>query len=150
MTPLSRSYDGAMFASDGERERAAAALREHYVRGCLTVDELSDRTERVLAARSRAELRAALVGLSAFPDLAELAAQGRTVARAAVRGALLVVFTGAYLLFSLALLVVLGLTLLVHGASGSALIGFLVVWLVPTYLLTRLWHRRPTQRRRIT
>jgi O-antigen/teichoic acid export membrane protein len=52
-----------------------------------------------------------------------------------------VLFTGAYLLFSLALLFVLGLTLLIHGASASIVVGFLVVWLVPTFLLSRLWLR---------
>jgi Flp pilus assembly protein TadB len=131
-----------MFAGDGERERAAATLREHYVRGRLTLDELSDRSERALVARSRAELRATLSGLPVLPDPRELAAEGRRVVRAAVRGATLAIFTGAYLLFCLALLLVLGLTLVIHGASDSALVGFLVVWLVPTYLLSRLWHRR--------
>lgn len=67
--------------------------------------------------------------------------------QAAARGAVLVVFTGAYLLFSLTLLLVLVLTLLLQGASDSALLGFLVVWLVPTYLLSRLWRRTPTRRR---
>ena len=59
-----------MLAGDSERERAAAALREHYVRGRLTLDELAGRTERVLAARSRADLRRALSGLPILPDLA--------------------------------------------------------------------------------
>lgn len=65
--------------------------------------------------------------------------------QAAARGAVLVIFTGAYLLFSLTLLLVLVLTLLLQDPSGSALLGFLVVWLVPTYLLSRLW-RRTTRR----
>jgi hypothetical protein len=63
-----------------------------------------------------------------------------------MRGVVLVLFTGAYLLFSFALLLVLAITLLVHGASTPLLVGFLVVWLVPTYLLSRLWHRRPRRR----
>jgi len=54
-----------------------------------------------------------------------------------------VVFTGAYLVFSFALLTVFALTLLIQGASTAALIGFLTAWLVPTYLLVRFWHRRP-------
>jgi hypothetical protein len=140
-------YHAAMFAGDGDRERAAAALREHYVRGCLTLDELSSRTERVLVARSRADLRAALAGLPLLPDLRELAAQGRAVGRAALRTAALVAFTGAYLLFSLVLALVLGLTVLLHGAAGSELLAFLIVWLVPTYFVSRLWHRRPAHRR---
>ena len=135
-----RGYDGVMLAGDGERERAAATLREHYVRGRLTVDELASRTERVLVARSHGELRTALAGLPLLMD-GDLAARGRAVARAAGRAVTLAVFTAAYLLFCLALLIVLGLTLVIHGASAGELVGFLVVWLVPTYLLSRLWRR---------
>ena len=49
--------------------------------------------------------------------------------------------SGAYVLFSFALLLVFGLTVLVEGASGSMLLGFLLVWLIPTYLLSRVWRR---------
>ena len=133
-----------MLAGDGERERAAATLREHYVRGRLTVDELSIRTERVLRARSSGELRTALAGLPLLLD-GDLAARGRHIARAAGRALTLALFTLAYLVFSLVLAIVLGITLVVHGASTGELLGFLVVWLVPTYLLSRLW-RRPRPR----
>jgi hypothetical protein len=135
-----------VFAGEGDRERAAAALKEHYVRGRLTPDELSDRAARVVAARSRSELRAALAGLPLPASPRELAAE-LPWARALARGAMLAVLTGAYLLFSFALVLVLALTLVVHGASGSTLLGFLVVWLVPTYLLSRLWHRGQPRRR---
>ncbi len=60
---------------------------------------------------------------------------------------MLVVFTGAYIVFSFVLLLVFALTLLLSGASGTALVGFLLVWLVPTYLLSRVW-RRPAPDRR--
>ena len=139
-----RGYDDAMLAGDGERERAAATLREHYVRGRLTVEELSTRTERVLRARSSGELRTALAGLPLLLD-GDLAARGRHIARTAGRALTLALFTLAYLVFSLVLLIVLGITLLVHGGSAGELLGFLVVWLVPTYLLSRLW-RRPRTR----
>jgi Flp pilus assembly protein TadB len=132
-----------MRAGDSDRERATAALQEHYVGGRLTLEELSDRTGRVLAARSRAEIRRALSDLPVFGDSGELAARGRLLVHSVARSAMLVVFTGAYLVFSFVLLLVFGLTLLLNGASGTALVGFLVVWLVPTYLLSRLW-RRPS------
>jgi hypothetical protein len=135
-----------MFAGDSDRERAAATLKESYVDGRLTLDELSARTERVLAASSRAELRAALSGLPWLPE--ELAERGRSVVHTVARGALVVALTGAWLLFSFILLLVFGLTLLFQAASGAALLGFLLVWLVPTYLLTRVWHSRPPTRRR--
>jgi hypothetical protein len=130
-----------VFAGDRDRERATAALREHYARGRLTLDEVSERTDRVLTARSRAEVRSALSSLPALPNFRELAGQGGSFVQAAVRGAVVVLLTGAYVLFSFALLLVFGLTLLVQGISGSVLLGFLLVWLVPTYLLSRLWHR---------
>lgn len=141
-----------MFAGDRDRERATVTLREHYARGRLTLDEFSSRTARALTARSREELARTLsdlprfAGLPVILDTGDLAAQGRLVVHKAVRGVLLVLLTGAYLLFSFALLFVLGLTLLIHGASGSILVGFLVVWLVPTFLLSRLWLRRPDRR----
>jgi hypothetical protein len=124
-------------ASDGDRERASASLREHFVRGRLTLEELSERTDLVLRARSREDLRGACADLPQFP--------AQRVAGALVRGAALVVFTGAWLLFSLLLLFVFALTLLIHGATALVLAGFLLVWLVPTYLLSRLWRKGALQ-----
>ena len=135
-----------MLAGDRDRERATAALQEHYVGGRLTLQELSDRTGRVMVARSRADIRRALSDLPlADPD--ELAARARSLVQSVARGAMLVVFTGAYLVFSFVLLLVFAVTLLLNGSSGTALVGFLLVWLIPTYLLARLWHR-PAPRRR--
>jgi DUF1707 SHOCT-like domain len=144
-----------MFAGDRDRERAAVTLREHYVRGRLTLDEFSSRIAGVLTARSREELGRELSGLpqglfAGVPvilDTRELATQGRSVVRAALRTAVLVALTAVYLMFSLGLLLVFGLTLLIHGASPSVLVGFLVVWLVPTFLVSRLWLRRTPRRR---
>jgi Flp pilus assembly protein TadB len=132
-----------MIVGDVERERAVSALREHFVRGRITIEELGSRSERALRAGTRADLRGALAGLPASLDALDLAARGRVVARTAIRGAVLALFTGAYLIFSFVLVLVLGVTLLVHGASATTLAAFLVVWLVPTYLLARLWRRRP-------
>ncbi len=114
-------------------------MREHFADGRLTLEEFSHRTERVLAARDRAELRRALAGLTTASDL-------RSLGHSAARGAMLVLLTGAWLVFSFLLLIVLLLTLLIHGASATELIGFLVVWLVPTLLLSRWWHGPPPRR----
>ena len=124
---------GVVLAGDAERERAVVTLREHFARGRLTLEEFSERTELVLHARSREELRRACA------DLPQFTAQA--FGRAVVRGAAVVLFTGAWLVFSLALVVVLALTLLIHGASALELAGFLVVWVVPTFMLSRLWRR---------
>jgi uncharacterized protein DUF1707 len=136
-----------VLAGDSDRERVTATLREHYVRGRLSAEELADRAELVARARSRHELRRALADLPMLPDARELAAHARSAGQLVVRGVVLVVFTGAYLMFSFALLLVLAVALLVQGASASALVALLLVWLVPTVLLYRLWHRRPPQRR---
>lgn len=41
---------------DADRDRTCAALREHCVSGRLTLDEFAERTDRALAARTRADL----------------------------------------------------------------------------------------------
>jgi Domain of unknown function (DUF1707)/Cell wall-active antibiotics response 4TMS YvqF len=43
-------------ASDAERERAVAKLRDHAVAGRLTLEEFAERSERALAVRTSAEL----------------------------------------------------------------------------------------------
>jgi Flp pilus assembly protein TadB len=118
---------------DVDRERAVVSLREHYVAGRLTLEELDERVERALEARSQRALRRSLA------DLPE--SVGRTIVRAVLRGAVLLLLTWTWLVFSIALLVILGLTLAIHGVSPVELVGFLVVWLVPTYLLARAWRR---------
>jgi hypothetical protein len=50
------SFPLALRASDAERERAVDLLREAMTTGRLTVDELDDRTQLVLTAKTRAEL----------------------------------------------------------------------------------------------
>jgi Flp pilus assembly protein TadB len=129
-------------AADSDRERVAASLREHFVKGRLTLEELSERTELALRARSDGDLRRALDSL---PQLT-----ARSVTSVVARGAALVMFTGAWLLFSFVLLAVFALTLLIHGVGAVALVGFLVVWLVPTYLLSRMWRRGLSPRTRDT
>ena len=123
----------AALVGDLDRERAASSLREHYARGYLTLDEFSRRTGRVLSARSSGQVRRALFGLSR-PSLADSA-------QSAVRDVVLVVVSGAYVVFSLVLALVVGLTVLLHGVATSAFLVIALVWLVPTYLFVRLRRR---------
>jgi hypothetical protein len=120
-------------AGDLDRERAASSLREHYASGYLTLDEFSRRTGRVLSARSSGQVRRALFGLSR-PSLVDSA-------NSAVRDVVLVVVSGAYVVFSLVLALVLGLTVLLHGVSMSAFVAIAIVWLIPTCLFARLRRR---------
>jgi hypothetical protein len=50
---------GRLRASDADRDRAVDALQAAYAQGLLTRGELEDRTSRVLAARTYADLVAA-------------------------------------------------------------------------------------------
>ena len=137
----------AVFAGDRDRERAAAALQEHYVRGRLSLEELTERIGHVLAARSRGDIRHAFWGLSLFPDLDEFAARGRAALHNAKRGVVLALLTTAYLLFTFTLLLAFAAALIVQGATSAVLLAFLVVWLVPTFLMSRIWRRSRIVRR---
>jgi hypothetical protein len=120
-------------AGDLDRERATARLREGYARGQLTLDEFSRRTGRALSARSRWQLRRSLFGLSG-PSLVDSV-------RDSVHDVVLVVVTGAYVVFTLVLLAALALTLLIRGVSVSAFVVVLLVWLVPTVWISRMRRR---------
>ncbi|GIH69649.1 DUF1707 SHOCT-like domain-containing protein [Sphaerimonospora thailandensis] len=52
-----------MRASDGDRDRVAAALREHMAEGRLDVDEFNERLERVYESRTYGELARLTVDL---------------------------------------------------------------------------------------
>ena len=116
----------AALAGDVDRDRATARLREGYASGQLTLEEFSRRTGRALSSRSRWQLRRSLLGLSRPPLIDS------------VRDMVVTVVTGAYVVFSLVLLLALALALLVHGVSLSAFVVVALVWLVPTLWLSRL------------
>lgn len=50
-------FSPEMRASDEDRDRAAASLREHCAQGRLTVDELDERLSAVFAAKTQGDLR---------------------------------------------------------------------------------------------
>jgi O-antigen/teichoic acid export membrane protein len=58
-----------------------------------------------------------------------------------VHDVVVVVVSGAYVVFNLMLALVLAVTLLLGGASLSTLVVFALVWLVPTYLYVRFRRR---------
>ena len=51
------AYDGAIRASDSDRERVVAILREAYTEGRLDLTEFDERTTAAYAARTWAQLR---------------------------------------------------------------------------------------------
>ena len=64
-----------MRASDSDRDRIVDALREHGAAGRLTTDELEERTDRALAARTFGELDALLDDLPGARDSQRAAAR---------------------------------------------------------------------------
>lgn len=65
--------DPRMRASDADRERAAALLREHHAEGRLTAEEFSERLDRAFTAKTRGDLDELLEDLPAI-DLYRLPA----------------------------------------------------------------------------
>jgi Flp pilus assembly protein TadB len=139
-------HAGMSLAGDRDRERASASLRRHYASGRLTVDELADRTDAVLRARSRDDLRRALHDLPRLAELPALLTEGQALARAAARGAVLAVVGAFWLLFSFLLLIAFVLTLLIHGPSVANALGFPLAWLLATYVAWRIWRKAQPHR----
>ena len=77
-------------ASDAERERAAAALREHYAQGRLSADELEQRAHAAYRASNRDELYVLFADLPAEPRSGfspeALRRRARRLHRALLRG----------------------------------------------------------------
>jgi Domain of unknown function (DUF1707) len=65
--------DARIRASDADRERAAAALREHLAAGRLTIEEFDERLDRAYAAKTLGELDEIMADLPAT-DLVQLPA----------------------------------------------------------------------------
>ena len=128
---------------DRDRERAAAALRRHYLAGRLSVDELGDRTELAVRARSDRDLRRALRDLPpAWRDLQELVAPA---ANAVVRAGVLLGLVSVWIFASLVLLIAFAVAAAVDGASTAEVVGFPLAWLAIGYGLWRVWRRTPAR-----
>jgi uncharacterized protein DUF1707 len=64
-------------ASDAQRDRAAAEIREHYAAGRLTEDELTERLDAIYEARTQGELRELRRDLPALTTRASVAERRR-------------------------------------------------------------------------
>jgi hypothetical protein len=92
--------------SDQQREQAAQAIRDHFAAGRLTEDELNDRLQSALEAKTEPELNAVLADLPQLPasaqqQKAELAArraqlQRRVIQEAGGGASLFVLCTGIW------------------------------------------------------
>lgn len=124
---------------DFERERTVASLRRHFVEGRLSLEDLGARAELALAARSRADLRAALRDLQApWHDGVGRAA---SAARRGIRLAALLVLAGAWAVLTLAIAIAFAVTLAVFGSSLAVVAAFTAVWAALSFVLWRPWFR---------
>jgi Domain of unknown function (DUF1707) len=72
---MAMSGDPRVRASDADRERTAALLREHHAVGRLTAEEFSERVDEAFAAKTVGDLEVLLADLPAI-DLYQLPAAG--------------------------------------------------------------------------
>ena len=93
--------DSDLRASQDERDRVVDRLRTHAGEGRLELDELEERVELALRARTRGELAALLRDLPRLPGRHERSRGQRAVARASAAMALLPLLL-AIVLFSAA------------------------------------------------
>jgi uncharacterized membrane protein (DUF485 family) len=115
---------------DRERERAALALREHYLRGRLSVEELTDRLEVALAARRDTDVRQALDDL---PSTWRPPALARKAKRVAVIAAVW------FLWWTVSLILLVGFvtSVALDGLDWTNGILFPALWLLATLLARR-------------
>jgi len=125
----------AVLVGDRERDRAAHELARHYREGRLTTDELAERLETALRARSGAQLRSALKELPATWSRVDVV---RTARNAAILAGTVVV----WLLWNAAVLIAFVAWLAANGASLGAFLVFPLVWIAASWLLWITSRRR--------
>jgi Flp pilus assembly protein TadB len=139
----------AVLVGDRERDRAAHELQRHYRDGRLTADELAERLETALRARSGPQLRSALKGLPAagrWADPEALREALRSPARAGRNAAIVAGTVVIWLFWSVGLLVAFVAWLAANGPSLGALLVFPLLWFTLSWLLWTGSRRRRARR----
>ena len=129
--------------ADSERDRAVGLLRQSYVQGRLSTDELSDRVTRALGARTHWELGSALSGLPGSHSPLVAAARAHPLARSAshavARALTFVALSIAWLVGSSMLLTALVVVAAVGEATPAVPVAFLLAWVLLTWGIWRVW-----------
>jgi hypothetical protein len=113
-----------MRVGDTEREAVAAQLREHYADGRLTLDELNDRLDQALAAKTRADLNTVLRDLPTTPTARPLVSPQPAYDRQGPRPGY-TLLAPVMALFWMAATLLGGLFLFGHGDRPIAVVLFL-------------------------
>ena len=123
---------------DRDREQAAARLKQHYLRGRLSLEELTERLEVALTARRDRDVRVALSGLPLFGLRSGL----DDAWRAARRTAFVVAVWSLWWAASLVLLIGYVATVVAQGLSLAIAAVFAALWLLFTVAAKRIARRR--------
>ena len=139
----------ASLVGDHERDRAANELQRHYREGRLSVEELAERLETALHARTGLQLRSALNELPAAGWWANsnavplaLRSPGRAIRNAAILAGTAVV----WLFWSIGMLAAFVAWLAANGPSLGALLVFPLLWFGVSWLLWTGSKRRRSRR----
>ena len=127
----------AELVGDRDRDRAAQELQRHYREGRLTTEELAQRLETALRARSTKQLGSALKGLPAAwrTDAAALRGTLQSPVRAVRNAAILAATAVVWLFWSGGLFVAFVAWLAARGPSLGALLVFPLLWFAVSWLL---------------
>lgn len=127
---------------DRDRDRTASALRRHYVEGRISADELADRLDEALHARTRVDLMLAARSLPGHSPLQELLGPpARAASQVVGRAFLLLVLASVWIVASFVLLLTFAAAVLLHGATATTVVGFPLGWALLTWIVWRLWER---------
>ena len=135
----------AVLVGDRDRDRAARELQRHYREGRLTADELSQRLETALRARSAKQLGSALKDLPAgwWADATELRETLHSPIRAVRNAAILAGTVVLWLFWSGGLFVAFVAWLAANGPSLGALLVFPILWFAVSWVMWSVSrHRR--------
>src|SRR5512135_1892346 len=126
-----------VLVGDRERDRATQELQRHYREGRLSADELAQRLETALRARSTKQLGSALKDLPAAwrVDPVALRRGLHSPVRAVRNGAILIATAALWLFWSGGLLVAFVAWLAANGPSLTSLLVFPLLWFAVSWLL---------------
>jgi hypothetical protein len=123
---------------DHDRDQAAARLKQHYLRGRLSLEELTERLDVALTARRQKDVRVALSGLPAF----RLRSGFDEAWRAARHTAFVVAVWSLWWAASLVLLIGYVASLVTQGLSLTIAAVFAALWISATLAAKRVVRRR--------
>ena len=132
-----------MLVGDPEREQAANALRRHFVQGRLSTNELADRLDSALRARSRSDLAGATAGLPPVWWDAAVSIYGARwrVRRGVGRARIFLALFRAWFKVNLALIVAAGLALIVGAPAAPTIGAAAAAWAAACFGFWHVWRR---------